>query len=89
MRKPDIVMLMVSCLFSVGAWAAAAENPQSPPEMEAAEKALKPAPDDPRPSRLKALERKRNVAPRASRAPSKPLLPQLDEKNLGLGCAQP
>ncbi len=89
MRKPEVVMLMASGLFSVGTWAAAAENPQPPSAMKAAEKALKPAPDNPTAPRLKTLERQRNVAPKASRAPPKPVLPQLDEKSLGLGCAQP
>lgn len=89
MRKPDIVMLMVSCLFSAGAWAGAAENPQPPPAIKAVEKALKPVADDPRPSLLKAIERKRNMAPRETHTPSKPALLRLDEKSLGLGCAQP
>lgn len=89
MRKPDIAMLMVSCMFSAGALAGAAENLQPPQEIKAVENALKPVADDPRTPLLKAIERKRNVAPRASRASSKTLLPQLDEKSLGLGCAQP
>lgn len=89
MRKPDVVMLMVSCLFSVAALAAAADNPQPPLEIKAVENALKPVADNPRTPLLKAIERKRNVAPRTSHASSKPLLPQLDEKSLGLGCAQP
>ena len=89
MRKSDVVMMLVSGLFSVGALAAASDSAQPRPEMEAVEKALRTTPDDPRPPLLKAIERKRNVAPRATPAPSKALLPKLDEKNLGLGCAQP
>ena len=98
MRNTDIVMLMAGGLLSVWTWAAAEENPQPPPAikassgMEAIEKAMKLAMDDPAPPRQKARkqpEPPHNSAPRTPRAPSEPLTPQLDEKNLGLGCSKP
>ena len=91
MRKVDIAMLMASGLFSICVWTAAAGNPQPPSGMASVEKALKPALNVPATSRLQS-ERSgqlRIAAPGASLAPSKPVLPQLDQKSLGLGCAQP
>ncbi|MDO8466239.1 MAG: hypothetical protein Q7S46_13475 [Gallionella sp.] len=92
MRKPDIVILMVSGLFYASSWAAVAENPQTPPAIQGSKKTMKPATGDSKPTRLKTRkqpDQPRNTAPKSSRTPSKPLLPKLDEKNLGLGCAQP
>lgn len=92
MRKPDFLMLLAGCLFCVATLAAGTESAQPPSDMGAAKKPLKPVPDFPASPPLETRERHvplRNAAPRASRIPSKTLLPQLDEKHLGLGCAQP
>lgn len=92
MRKPDIAILMVSGLFYASSWAAVAENPQTPPAMQGSKKTMKSAADDSKPTRLKTRkqpDQTRNTMPKSPRKPSKPLLQKLDEKNLGLGCAQP
>lgn len=92
MRKPDLAMLAVCCLFSAWPCAALAENSQPPSGEKSVGKAVKPAPGDPAPPRLKAykqLKQPRNAASGVPHTPSKSLLPKLDEKNLGLGCAQP
>lgn len=92
MRKADIVMLTVSGLFFIGTWAAAAENQQPPSGRKVVKKTLEAAPDGSAPPRLKErkrFKRPRDVMPKESRAPSESLAPQMDEKNLGLGCSKP
>lgn len=92
MRKPDLAMLAVCCLFSAWPCAALAENSQPPSGEKNVGKAVKPAPGDPAPPRPKArkrLDQPGNVASGAHKTTSKSSLPKLDEKNLGLGCAQP
>lgn len=98
MRKTDIVMLMAGGLFPAFPVAAAKESPQQPPEMEAPSgmestgKPMEPLLGDPVPPSLKLRKRparQHDAAPKVSRTPSEPLLPLLDEKNLGLGCSKP
>lgn len=98
MRKSDLAMLAACCLFSAWPCAALAESTQPPSEtkapsgMKATKKTTKPAPNAPAPTRSKARKRLDQLGKTASGTPkktSKSSLPKLDEKNLGLGCAQP
>lgn len=92
MHKPDIAILMAGCLFLVCPCAATAKNPQPPSTMQASENTTKPATGDSPATRSKVgkrLDQPRNATSVAPRAPSKSSLHKLDEKNLGLGCAQP
>lgn len=92
MRKSNIAILMVSGLFSASSCAAVAENPQTPQAKQSSKKTMKPATDDSKPTRLKTRkqpDQPRNTMPKSPHKSSKPLLQKLDEKNLGLGCAQP
>jgi hypothetical protein len=98
MRKPDLAMLAACCLFSAWPCAALAENSpppsvtKTPSGTEAIGKTAKPAPGapaTPRPKARKQLDRPGNAASGVSKKTSKSSLPKLDEKNLGLGCAQP
>jgi hypothetical protein len=88
MRK-GVVTLFASGLLTVGAWAATAENPQPEKPANTTKAAPKPAQIDASRPGGKPSERKRTIAPQASGATSKTPLQQLEEKNLGLGCAQP
>lgn len=75
-------------LLSAAAVAAAAENPPPllPPVAESVRKPPAPGAKAPR---GKPGERKADVSSKAPRSAKKQPLPTLDEKNLGLGCAQP
>lgn len=98
MRKTDIVTLMAGALFSVCSCAAIAENSpppsvtKTPSGAKAIGKDAKPAPGAPATPRLKPrkrLDRPGNAASGVPKKTSKSSLNKLDEKNLGLGCAQP
>jgi hypothetical protein len=89
MRKGRIVTLIAGCVLSAAVWAAAAESPKQEKAADIRKAASKPAPVDASRPGGKPSERKRTGAPQVSGATSKTPLLQLDEKNLGLGCAQP
>lgn len=82
---PRRVMLMA--LLLVSASAVAAESAPTPAVRTAKE--MLPAPQLTTVSERKATQRKAGEAPKNSRGTPKPPLLRLEEKNLGLGCAQP
>ena len=73
-------------LLLAGAPVATAETAPTPVLQTAKERMTRPKPTAA--SERKPAERKAGEAPKNSRGTSKPPLPLLDEKNLGLGCAQ-
>lgn len=85
MHKNSSVLLMTSALLSMANGAGAQEIPSPKSTPKAIQESLKSVPDS---SGLNTSGKPGKAAPRASRAPTKPML-LLDEKNLGLGCAQP
>lgn len=78
--------LLAGLLFV--ATAAATEAPQSPVRRTVAELVRNPAPDSSKAPGLKPAGRQATAARKTPLSPSKSPLPMLDEKNLGLGCAQ-
>lgn len=98
MRKPDLAMHVAYYLIFAWSCAALAESPQPPSKtkapsgIEATKKTTKPAPNAPVPTHSKVRKRLDQPGNAASGAPKKiseSSLSKLDEKNLGLGCAQP
>ena len=85
MHKNSSVLLMTSALLSMAIGASAQELPSPKSAARAIQESLESVPDA---SGLNTSSKPKKTAPRASRAPTKPML-LLDEKNLGLGCAQP
>lgn len=81
-------LLMAGSLLALTAWAGAGESAPVKTAQPALQEGLLPAPGAPLRTGQKAAGKPDHKTPRASRVPVKPLL-LLDEKNLGLGCAQP
>ena len=77
---------LLMALLLAGAAAVAAENAPVPTVRSAKEPM--PGPKPATVSERKPAERKSGEAPKNSRGTAKPPLPLLEEKNLGLGCAQ-
>lgn len=81
-------LLMAGSLLTLAPWAGAQEVAPSKIVRPVPQTGLPPAPSPPPRAGQQANGKPGYQTPRASRVPVKPLL-QLDEKNLGLGCAQP
>lgn len=89
-RRPAMVLL--AGLLLAAASIAAAESPQASARRSVAEPVRSSAPDAahaaaPAASR-KPLGRQAAAVRKTTRSPTKAPSPMLDEKNLGLGCAQ-
>lgn len=78
--------VLAMALLLAAAPAVAAETAPTPVVRPA--KVTQPEPKSTAASERKAAERKAGEAPKHSRGTPKPPLPLLEEKNLGLGCAQ-
>jgi hypothetical protein len=78
--------MLTMALLLAGVPVAAAET-ASTSVVQTAKEPM-PGPKPTTASERKPVERKAGEAPKNSRGTSKPPLPLLDEKNLGLGCAQ-
>ncbi len=78
--------VLAMALLLVGAPAVAAETAPTPVVRPAKE--TQPEPKSTAASERKAAQRKAGEAPKNSRGTSKPPLPLLDDRTLGLGCAQ-
>lgn len=79
--------VLAMALLLVGAAAVAAETVPTPVVQPTRE--TRPEPKPVAASERKATQRQAGEAPKNSRGTPKPPLLQLEEKNLGLGCAQP
>lgn len=88
MARVVAMLLMVGFLLAPTAWAVAGETAPSKMVRPVPQTGLQPAPGASLRPGQKADGKAGAATPRASRVPTKPLL-LLDEKSLGLGCAQP
>lgn len=88
MARVATTWLMAASLLTLTAWADAQEVAPAKNARPELQKRLQPTPGAPLRTGKKAEAIPGAATPRASRVPVKPLL-RLDEKGIGLGCAEP